>query len=453
MTPSPRYRLQGRVRAAGIVVVLTVTLLSAGAAALGQHAQALAYRSSNDAKEVIGATPGQPLAWSWDAPTDLALPPFVSKEPLFARWQSPTVPGGAVQMALDPSVADGPYERLFIDTNANGRLDDELPVQAFSATKTPLGQSVDFRQVPVQLTGPGGGMTYHLNIVLEIKGREPSEFVATAAGWREGSVRIGRATLECVLIDTHANGTFNDSDEDPTLSDAIWLGGPSAALMAPVAPYIEVDGRLFGLEVPQDGSSVTLAPMGTNIGFFRVPIDIVRVGLTTARGQGRQLAFNVRGGRFPVPADWYRVDSWVQRRKDSSGKVWALEAVAGRALRHMQILASRGTDLDLGEPVIPWMTTTWHFPSGYTFSNPRLSGRGGEHVTLTYEGRPAPPPTLEIVSAGGAYRWTLRFGRGYLYGVLGNQVSWKAPRDAPRPFGVLFHYDGPFRIERRIVVR
>ena len=320
MTPMPAYRMRGRVHAAAFLAALVAGLLWAAVAARGQEAQPLAYRSSDQAEEVIGLTPGQNLEWSWDPSAGLALPTFTSKRPLFARWVSPMVPGGAVQMALDPSVAGGPYDRLFLDTNVDGRLADESPIPAFSAAKNPYGQSVEFRQVPVRLIGPRGTLAYQLDLKLEIKGGEPSLMVATAGGRREGKVTIDGRTLTCMLIDTNANGTFNDRGEDLSGGDVICVGDPSALQVAPVTDYIEVSEKLFGLEVAQDGSFVKFVSLEKRgLGFLRMPPDIARVALSAGR---RRLVLDAQAGRTPVPAGSYRVDAWLQVRRDSSGAVW-----------------------------------------------------------------------------------------------------------------------------------
>ena len=62
-------------------------------------------------------------------PPGVALPKL-NAPPYFARWLTPMDPAGGRWLCLDRTRKSGPYDRLFIDSNGNGRLDDKTPVQA-----------------------------------------------------------------------------------------------------------------------------------------------------------------------------------------------------------------------------------------------------------------------------------------------------------------------------------
>ena len=69
------------------------------------------------------------MAVSAERPAGLETPKLASDKPLFAAWKTPMAPGGVVRMGLDCSRTGGPYDRLIIDSNADGWLVDDVPGQ------------------------------------------------------------------------------------------------------------------------------------------------------------------------------------------------------------------------------------------------------------------------------------------------------------------------------------
>ena len=66
-------------------------------------------------------------------PPGVALPKL-NAAPFFARWKTPMDPAGGRWLCLDRSRKAGTYDRLFIDSAGNGRLDDKTPIQATTQT-------------------------------------------------------------------------------------------------------------------------------------------------------------------------------------------------------------------------------------------------------------------------------------------------------------------------------
>jgi hypothetical protein len=209
-------------------ILLTLGLMHQDAGAAGQE-QWLAYRSSAESETVVGGTPGQTLELSDSKPAGVKLPAFASACPLFAKWKTPMVPAGFLWVALDRTKDDGPYDRLFIDSNADGSLTDESAVAATDPRIYKDQQSAEFALVKVLLPDPDGPVTYHLNLKVWIGGAATRRIVARAAGWYEGTVRIGDRKHFCVLFDANANGAFDDGSEDPQLSDRIRIDAAVAA--------------------------------------------------------------------------------------------------------------------------------------------------------------------------------------------------------------------------------
>src|SRR5512135_210404 len=56
------------------------------------------------------------------APTNVTLPKFKSK-PYFTLWKSPLDQGPGRWVAVDRTRSSGPYDKLYIDTKGDGKLD------------------------------------------------------------------------------------------------------------------------------------------------------------------------------------------------------------------------------------------------------------------------------------------------------------------------------------------
>ncbi|NLF31615.1 MAG: hypothetical protein GX591_12100 [Planctomycetes bacterium] len=396
-------------------LILVAVLLSLTPRALAQGEQWLSYRSGDDVAARCGGAEGQTIELSGEAPPGVRAPAFQAA-PLWGAWKTPLVSAGHLRLALDRSAADKPYDRLFIDTDADGELADETPVAAVAASAAAQVQAAKFRQVRLVLETADGPVTYHLNLDLWLSPQR-RQFVAQAGGWYEGRVRVGEKTLACALYDADANGRFNDAREDFRLSDRLSLEGTGFA-MGRVGRCVIADGTLMALEVAPDGAWIRLSPAAD------VPMGVLRVGERIERisvgGAAGLLALAVADGRVALPAGRYRLNHWEAVRQDDRGYPWRAVAVvpaAGDGI-DVTIEAGRTVDLDIGEPLKAAVTVVPRSvgPAGglksFTFADPRLTGRRGERIAITCEGRQAPPPKLEIAAADGSYRelYDFQFG-------------------------------------------
>ena len=91
--------------------------------AFAQSEQWLEYHTSAEGRAY------HQMELTTNPPPGVALPKL-NAPPYFARWQTPMDPAGGRWLCLDRTRKSGPYDRLFIDSNGNGRLDDKTPVQA-----------------------------------------------------------------------------------------------------------------------------------------------------------------------------------------------------------------------------------------------------------------------------------------------------------------------------------
>jgi len=102
----------------------------AATAAQAQEAQRLQYRTDGQPERVIGVYAEVRVRAEASPPAGVVLPKFAGDRPLFAKWITPRVPAGHLWLALDQSGKEGAYDRLYVDTNADGSLADETPVAA-----------------------------------------------------------------------------------------------------------------------------------------------------------------------------------------------------------------------------------------------------------------------------------------------------------------------------------
>ena len=101
-------------------------------------------------------------------PERVALPPLNSASPIFFRWSLGKglyayrkVKGGIVWIVLDSSVTDGPYDRLYMDSNCDGSLADE---QSIKTEEADAGGAPRFSMVQVLLPAKPEPTPYHLNL-------------------------------------------------------------------------------------------------------------------------------------------------------------------------------------------------------------------------------------------------------------------------------------------------
>lgn len=143
---------------------LILTAMVLAGTAFAQSEQWLEYHTSNDGR-----------AYHWmelttNLPPGVALPKL-NAQPYFARWLTPMDPAGGRWLCFDRTRKSGPYDRLFIDSTGNGRLDDKTPVQARLDS-----YSAYFPATPVVFKGEEGPITYHLVFQFYQYGKVPPNY-------------------------------------------------------------------------------------------------------------------------------------------------------------------------------------------------------------------------------------------------------------------------------------
>lgn len=374
------------------ILVLSGILTSA---ALAQNEQWLAYRSANEARQLVGDIGYQYLPPSSNKPAGIKLPEFKSGEPLFLDWKTPMVASGKVWMAFDKSNPKGQYDRMYLDANANGDLSDD-PVYQPYRRESSLSY---FGPAKVVFAASDGPVTYHLSVECRTYSGQ-TNCLLSPGGWYEGQITVGGVKKRCTLIDHNVNGTFNDKSADYNQSDRIRIGAQAGYEGGAVGNYLEVDGKLYQVEIARDGACVSLMEAKD------VPYGTVRLAdnITTLIASGENGSFirTPENGIIKLPVGEYRVDSWAIARKDNAGAKWEMKGtLSSGGAGSFTASQDKEVRLPFGEPVYS-MVQTNKSGSVYSFQQ-RIKGRQGERVVLTRNGSQPPAPKLHIRSRDGSY--------------------------------------------------
>ena len=276
-------------------------------------------------------------------PPGIALPKL-NASPYFARWLTPMDPAGGRWLCFDRTRKSGPYDRLFIDSNGNGRLDDKTPVQARLDS-----YSAFFPPAPVVFKGEDGPITYHLmfrfyqyeNSARAIAGSRP------AAGMK-AMVNFDGVKKRIQLIDGNVNGTFNDLAPNPYDSDRVQVDGDKIGERF-LGRMLEVDGKFFRIEVARDGAFVKVQKAeNVTLGRVRVPENISEFA---AFGENGHFVRKPANGEFTLPAGNYRIFRWTINRKDEKGVPWTLSGYSFPDTAAFEVAADKTDALEIGEPV------------------------------------------------------------------------------------------------------
>jgi hypothetical protein len=385
-----------------MILVLLGALVWASIAA-GQE-QWLTYHAGSTAQPSWLAMTMRELEVQPAPPAGLALPTGMAGEPIFAVWKTPLAPAGQLWLAVGRSKADGPYDRLVIDANANGRLDDEQPATARELRTFKDLQSCTFPGLKLVLPSTDGPVTYHLDVAFWKAAKTP-RLQARSACWYQADVTVGGRNVPCLLLDANVNGAFNDGSDDPLRSDIIKLGDDP---IGRVGRYVQVDGAFYALKVAQDGSGIAFSP-AADLALGQVRAE--GVDSFSAGGANGLFHCQVRDGLCQLPVGRYHVQFWQIRRKDGSGATWEATGTP-KTPTAFEVAADGQAVVDAGEPLSSTASVQAAGGGAYQVSDPRLLGRHGERVTLARNGQQPDPPKLRVSSQDGSYTQQLSFAYG-----------------------------------------
>ena len=284
-----------------LMFVVVITSLSASAA-WPQDKQWLQYRSVSEATQIVGDLGHQFLKPSSRQPEGIKLPQLQSGQPLSLEWQTPMAASGTVWMAFDKSNPNGEFDRLYLDANANGDLSDDPVCEAHQRD----GGSSRFGPAKIVFQAADGPVTYGLCVEL-LTTPQQTYCLLSPAGWYEGQIMVGGIQKYCMLIDHNVNGAYNDRSPDYGRSDRIRIGEHPGSEASAVGNYIEVDNKLYGIEVARDGTFLIMTEAKD------VPYGTVRLNDTltalVASGENGSFICRVESGVIRLPVRGHQVNS------------------------------------------------------------------------------------------------------------------------------------------------
>jgi len=333
-------------------------------------------------------------------PKEGKLPDFRSNHPLFFAWKTPMVPAGEIRIAIDKTGASGGYDRMYLDANANGDLTDD-PVYTPSERS---GDTARFGPVKLSFEGSDGMIPYELSVQQNVWSAVAAYYCqVTPLCWYEGQIEVAGVWKRCRLIDQNGNGAFSDKAANYAQSDRIRIGEQTDSEGGAVGNFVEVDNKLYRIEIARDGSHVSLAGAGdVSYGTARLASNVTTIVVS---GENGSFIRKPENAVIKLPAGAYHVDSWTIARKEDSGSQWEMKGTAPQEAGGFTLSAGEEVSLPFGEPVYCRVTVAKD-ASSYAFEQ-KLEGRQGERIVQTVNGQKPSPPKLRIRSQDGSFNTVL----------------------------------------------
>jgi hypothetical protein len=344
-----------------------------------QNEQWLQYHSAREAHRIMPGMGSSRQEATTQKPQGVNMPRFKTQKPIFVRWSTPMVEDGGLWIALDRAHEQGKLDRLYIDSNADGHLDDEEVVEAYNTDR----HYTFFGPAKVVFDTEEGPVTYHLNFRYFDYNERNQRLYIYSGGWYEGEVAVAGRKKYCVLIDHNANGTFNDKSLNADQCDRIRIGKKGSHDTVWVGNYIEIDDVYYGIEICRDGAFIKLARAeDLTFGTIRVPETITEL---TVGGENGLFMLEPKNGISRLLVGQYRIDHWQIDREDDKGRDWTLRGSYFRQRGDFEIANGSETSLKIGEPVTASLSVSQR-SGNYEFSKV-LRGSLGEYIRITSLGR------------------------------------------------------------------
>ena len=361
-----------------ILLAVGISLLVLTSTAGAQDEQWLQYHSEREAQQIVGGMSSSRTVTS-NKPQDVKLPEFKTQQQFFIEWPTPMVKSGRLWIALDRTSEKGKWDRLFIDSNGNGHLDDEDAVTAYQTDQ----YYTYFGPVKVVFEAEDGPVTYHLNIRFYDYNEQNRRLYIYPGGWYEGEITVAGQKKNCMLLDYNLNGTFNDKSLQAGDSDRIRIGAKGSEDTRFVGNYIEVGDVLYRTEIARDGAFVKLSSANdVKFGNIRVPETITQF---STGGENGQFTREMKNGVARLPVGKYCIDYWAIDRKDEKGKSWTMRGSSFSERGNFEVTEGAETTLEIGEPLMATLQVQLNGES-YEFEK-IMQGPLGEYVSLTSGGQ------------------------------------------------------------------
>jgi hypothetical protein len=318
---------------------------------------------------------------------------------------------------------------LCLDTNRDGRLSDEKPVQ---------GKMVQIRGWQGQrhsLFGPfeltfldaSGARTTRFHLLgyrRDLSGqrvyKQPRSFAVYPAGYHVGRLRIRGRTYRVAIIDGDYDGRFTpvtflekdparrlrcdyfaiDLNRDGKFERELFLHGETT----PLGRMVRLEDTYYAVEIGGNGQDLALRPIDPEKGTLlldRADCEIECRLWSDAADQWLSLTSDQK--EQSLPAGKYSVARLALRARDEAGTRWETACTwKFGALSLFEIKAGHTTRSEMGPP-FRITTRIVKRDDGTVFIEPVLAGRAGEEYSTVVRrnGQSVPAPAITIVDEKG----------------------------------------------------
>ncbi|KKK61486.1 hypothetical protein LCGC14_3013850, partial [marine sediment metagenome] len=218
-------------------------------------------------------------------PGGAEFPAELGHDPLFTAWPCARAKAGHIMIALSKSRQGGPYDRAYMDMDADGSFADETLIRS----DKPSYSRVNVQWHPEFTLADKSGSSQHKLGLYRMKTNDVSLWIRSEL-WREGAVKVAGKKRRCVVADFSLNGAFNDVSGDLFAGDRIALEIDGRLVTHVLGGFIDIEGALYRPEVSIDGSAVRFVSAGD------VPMATVRMpeGMTELTLFGTNGTFKLR---------------------------------------------------------------------------------------------------------------------------------------------------------------
>ena len=301
--------------------------------------------------------------------------------------------GKDIYLVIDYNVTNPP---LYIDTNADGKLDDEKPI-----TGTDMNNRTRYMPVKIKPAGAseinigidtpkGGGYIYYF----------PSEI-------KRGDVKFGNETFSLMIIDRNYNRRYNDFSKDVRGLDYDCIGidlnrngmldsSVESDETSPLAEAVFINGDYYSIIPSADGNSVEIKTIKPATGTLDVQNADMEISTYSRWGAQTLTGSN---GKWKLPEGKYTTRLIRLKKKDEKGREWILTSYSfyDSKLASFDITSGKTTVIPAGAPLK--IKTTAIMRDDFIEISASFLGRAGEQYSSgpVIDGQRPEPPKFKIV--------------------------------------------------------
>ena len=310
-------------RLALLAVVATVLVAGAALPVRAQGTFALKYQEAAESNPLISSHAYH--GGSAAPPEGLKAPPKGLSEK--AVYFSMAIAGKSVLVVVDKTSPP----RLFVDAAGTGDLSGATPLVLTSKGSEPV-----FGPVPVAPAGKDGP-----SVRVRFIPYNESMLAVIPAGYMAGEVMLDGQSYRVAVVDNYVTGRYDnvicvadekafwrwetllaiDLNQDGQFQQAT-DAGETLALLAGV----HVKDAYYTVKVVTDGSSITLAKAEPQFGMLDAGCPNLNLMLL---GDCGFLNLTDSGGKWRLPAGWYRSLGCTLTRTDAAGVKWTIRGGSG----------------------------------------------------------------------------------------------------------------------------